>query len=65
MHYGSIWKGWHMNHDEKIGGVIIYFMVIGIVANETGSPLLAIAALVAMPIAAMLVVHVHREKQKR
>ena len=54
-----------MSHDEKAGLAIIYFLVIGITANETGSPFLAIVALVLMPIAAIVATTINNSKTKR
>lgn len=53
-----------MDHDTKVGGLFVYFLTSAIVANETGSPLLAVVTLLFIPLMAVLVVHLHKAKQK-
>jgi hypothetical protein len=54
-----------MNQDANAGLVIVVFLTCAIIANETQAPLLAIIALVVMPIVAVIVGHISEEKPKR
>jgi hypothetical protein len=51
-------------HDESAGIALIYFLFVGIVAKETGSPMLALQVLVLMPIGAFLAIKIGNPKNK-
>ena len=54
-----------MERDANVGLVIIVFLTLAIIANETQAPLLAISALVVIPIVAALVGYISEDKPKR
>ena len=54
-----------MDNDSNVALAFILFIPLAIAANEWGAPFLALASLIAMPIAVMVLNHTARDKKKR